>query len=85
MSFSNKLMLNDWIWRTPITDMLNLDENKLDYKKNKSWKKKLFKKLKFEMCTRWEKWREVRNYEFQLDNVTQSEWVREMGNSWVQM
>ena len=21
-------------WRTPITDMLNLDENKFDYKKN---------------------------------------------------
>ena len=34
MSFSNKLMLNDWIWRTPITDMLNLDENMFDCKKN---------------------------------------------------
>ena len=34
VSFSNKLTLNDSIWRTPITDMLNLDENKFDYKKN---------------------------------------------------
>ena len=34
LSFSNKLMLNDWIWRTHITDMLNLDENKFDCKKN---------------------------------------------------
>ena len=33
LSFSNKLMLNDWIWRTPITDVLNLEENKFDYKK----------------------------------------------------
>ena len=30
MSFSNKLVLKDWNWRTPITDMLNLDENKFD-------------------------------------------------------
>ena len=29
-------MLNDWIRRTPITDMLNLDENKFDYKKDGS-------------------------------------------------
>ena len=34
MSSSNKLMLDEWIWRAPITDMLNLDENKFDYKKN---------------------------------------------------
>ena len=30
MSFSYKLMLSDWNWRTPITDMLNLDENKFE-------------------------------------------------------
>ena len=36
VSFSNKLVLNDWIWRTPITDMLNLDENKFDCKKSES-------------------------------------------------
>ena len=33
VSYSNMLVLNDWIWRTPITDILNL-ENKFDYKKN---------------------------------------------------
>ena len=31
---TNNLMLQDWNWRTPITDALNLDENKFDYKKN---------------------------------------------------
>ena len=34
MNFSNKLTLKDWNWRTPITDILNLEENKLVYKKN---------------------------------------------------
>ena len=34
MSFNNKLMINDGKYRTPITDMLNLEENNLDYKKN---------------------------------------------------
>ena len=32
--FSNKRMLQDWNWRTPITDMLNLDENKFACNKN---------------------------------------------------
>ena len=40
VSFSNKLMLNDWIWRTPITDLLTLDKNKFDNKKNESWERK---------------------------------------------
>ena len=34
VSFSNKLMFNDWNWRTPITDTLNLDENKFDHEKD---------------------------------------------------
>ena len=34
MSFSNKLTLKDWNYGTPIMDILNLEENKLDYKKN---------------------------------------------------
>ena len=34
VSFSNKLMLNDWNYRTIIMCLLNLEENKLDYKKN---------------------------------------------------
>ena len=37
------------------TDMLNLEENKFDYKKISSWKKKPFEKLKFEAFMRWEK------------------------------
>ena len=34
MNFSNKLILKDWNWRTPITDFLSLDKSKQDYKKN---------------------------------------------------
>ena len=34
ISFSNKLTLKDWTYRTPITDILNLEENKVGYKKN---------------------------------------------------
>ena len=32
-SLDNRLMLKKWNWRTPITDILNLEENKLDYKR----------------------------------------------------
>ena len=31
---SNKLVLKDWKWRTPITDKLNLEENNYACKKN---------------------------------------------------
>ena len=34
VTFSNKLTLKDWNCRTHNTEMLNLDENKFDYKKN---------------------------------------------------
>ena len=34
VSFSNKLMLKDWNYRTHNMDMLNLDENKFVNKKN---------------------------------------------------
>ena len=34
VSSSNKLVLKDWNYRTAIMDILNLEENKLDYKKN---------------------------------------------------
>ena len=50
MSFSNKLMLKDWNYRTPITDILNLEENNLDYKKQMC-----FEILRYEKNTRWEK------------------------------
>ena len=39
-SFSNKLMLKDWNFRTHNMDMLNLDENKSVYKKNYPWRKR---------------------------------------------
>ena len=34
IGFSNKLTLEDWNYRTRIMDFLNLEENKLDHKKN---------------------------------------------------
>ena len=40
MSFSNKLMLKEWNCTTPITEILSLEGNNLDYKKNYLWKKK---------------------------------------------
>ena len=65
MSFSNKLTLKDWNWnyKIPIMDFLNPEEKKLDYKKNYLWRKKCFERLKYEIFTRWEKWRELKNYE----------------------
>ena len=63
MSFSNKLMLKDWNWRTPIAEKLKPEENNLDHKKNYLWRKRCFEKLKYEIYTRWEKWRELKNYE----------------------
>ena len=63
MSSSNKLVLKDWSYKTPITGILNLDENKLGYKKNYLWRKRCIEILKYEIDTRWEKWRELKNYE----------------------
>ena len=34
MSFSKTLMLKDWNYRMPITDILNLEENSVEFKKN---------------------------------------------------
>ena len=34
VSFSNKLLLKDWNYKTHSTDMLNLDENTFVHKKN---------------------------------------------------
>ena len=56
-------MLSDWNCRTPNTDMSNLEESWYDYKKNYLWKKKHFEILRLQVRTRWEKWREVKNYE----------------------
>ena len=57
MSSSNKLMLKDWNY------ILNLEENNFAHKKNYLWMKKRFEKLRYEIYTRWEKWRERKNYE----------------------
>ena len=57
MSFSNKRMLKDWNWRTPVTYILNLEENNLDYKKNSlSMSEKALRETQdTEIYTRWEK------------------------------
>ena len=59
VSFSNKLKLKDWNWRTHNTDISNLDEHKFVYKKNYLWRKMFSEILKYEACTRWEKWKEL--------------------------
>ena len=66
MRFSNKLMLKDWNYRTHNTDILNLAENKLDYKKNYQWKKNFSEKLQYERFMNWVRWRELKNYELTL-------------------
>ena len=55
-------MLKDWNNRTHNTDFLNLDRNKFGYKKNCLWKK-FCEILKSEVCTKWEKWRQLENFE----------------------
>ena len=51
--------------------MQNL-ESKYDYKKNRSWKRKHFEILRLEVFTKWENWRELRNYE--LTNSLYNNW-----------
>ena len=63
MSSSSKLMLSDWNCRTPLTDMWNLEDSKFDCKKNFLCKKKHFEILRSEVRTRWERGRELKNYE----------------------
>ena len=40
VSFSNKVTLKDWSYRTLITDILSRDENKFVYNKNYLWRQK---------------------------------------------
>ena len=63
VSFSNKLMLKGWNFRTHNMDMLNLDENKCVNKKNYQWKRKFSEILDSEICTKWEKLRLRKNFE----------------------
>ena len=50
---NDKRKSKDWHYGTHNVDLLNLDENKFDYKKNCLWKK-FSEILKFEVCTKWE-------------------------------
>ena len=52
---SMRLLLNDWNYRTPITDILNLEENNLDYKKSCLCRRKFSEIRKYEMFMSWEK------------------------------
>ena len=59
VNYIDKRKSKDWRYRTHNTDLLNLDENKFDYKKNCLRKKKFSEILKSEVCTRREKLREL--------------------------
>ena len=51
VNYNDKRKSRDWRYWTPNTDLLNLDENKFDYKKKYLWKKKFSEILKSEICT----------------------------------
>ena len=63
MSFSNKFVLKDWNYKTPITDILNLEENNLGHKKNCLQRKMCVEGLGYGTYRRWEKRREFKNNE----------------------
>ena len=52
---NDKWKSKNWHYRTHNTDLLNLEENKFDYKKNCPWKKKFSQNLESEICTKWDK------------------------------
>ena len=51
---------------------MNLEENKLGYKKNYLWRKKCFEILKYEVCTKWERAQEIRVDEFSVKKFRES-------------
>ena len=53
VNYNDKRKSKDWHHKTHNTDLLKLDENKLDCKKNCQWKKKFSETLKSEICTKW--------------------------------
>ena len=63
VSFSSKLMLKDWNYRTLNTDAMSLDENKFVFYKNYLWRKKHFEILRSKVCAKCKKWSELKNYE----------------------
>ena len=88
MSFSNKFMLNDWIWRTPITDTLNLDENKNDYKKNRSWKKQALRETQIRSIHEFgemKRAQELRVDEFSIQKLRESHETIQRHTSQVQV
>ena len=54
-------MLKDWNWRTPSTDILNLDENKFVCRGRIIDEGKVSPRS--EACTKWEKLKELKKYE----------------------
>ena len=66
-------LLKDWNYTTLNMVTLNLDENTFVYKKNYLWRKRFSEILKSEACTKWEKWRELRNHESTKDEFY--EWL----------
>ena len=53
VNYNDKRKSKDWRYRTHNTDLLNLDENKFDCKKNCLLKKKVSEILRSEICTKW--------------------------------
>ena len=68
VNYNDKRKSKDLRYRTHNTDLLNLDENKFDYRKNCQGRKKCFEILKSEICT---KSREIkRAQEQRIDEVS---------------
>ena len=59
VNHNDKRKSKDWLYRTHNTDLLNLDENKFDNKKNCPWKKTFSEILKSEKSTKWD-WESAR-------------------------
>ena len=75
MSFSNKLAHKDWNYRTLTMDMLNLEENKLDCKKNNLWRKKLLRDTQIRNVHElgeMKRAQELRVHEFSVQKVRES-------------
>ena len=63
VSYNDKRKSKDWHCRTHNTDLLNLEENKFEYKKNYLWRKNFSEIRKSEICTEWEKLWECKNFQ----------------------
>ena len=63
LSFSNKVTLKDWSYRTLNTDILSLDGKKFVYNKSYLWRKRFSEIFKSEASTKREKWKQLKNYE----------------------